>query len=838
MKLTTILLPVLFILMTSDLSAQAYLEMIESGNYSFQEIRQEAESYFEGRDKGRGSGYKQWKRWEYDARFKQDLDGYLQSDREAFHNWAKNNQMLNDYLLKNSLTCESDWKPLGPISVETTSGYNPGIGRVTSFDIDPNNPNHIILGAQTGGIWQSLDGGDHWSALTDDYVNLSVFSLAIDPKDSSIYYWGGEQGFFLRSTDQGNTWNDISPENGLGKVARIIINPRNTQEIWIATTRKGVFHTEDLGESWNQLISEGIYDLEFNPQDTSMIYASGRNIWVSEDAGNSFELVQALDSIQGVKMMAVTEHAPDRIYVLQEDRGKFGGLFISEDRGLTFEKIDHDTLNFMGYSFDASDKRGQAPRDMDIIVSPTDSNVIFIAGINLWRSMDGGENFEIASHWVYSSNPDNRIVGYTHADIDMLKYHNEKVYVASDGGFYLMPDPIDSIHPESFQYLGNGVNIHQFYRIGTAQSDTMIVSGGAQDNGSNILRNGQWYHWFGADGMETFITPGDYPVLYGTYQLGGLLQSYDLGESVNYISGLGDYQGTGRWITPFESDATGENIYVGFDRIYRSSTQGFDFDTISQDLNPQLFKVAPSGNDTIYAVSGTSIFRTNDGGHSEWVETIDLSSFGIRSITGISIHPLNANLIAVSATGEEKVMISRDGGEIWESWSEGVPNFEARCISWQNDQYEALYLGMNYGIYYRDSLTQDWQLYSFGLPNVIINELDFNYERGEIYAASYGRGLWVSPICDKIVPNKEQFVNAFKVYPSPVLSGENLNVEFENIGHFNLRIFDALGYLVYQNKDLNQVHTLSISTADWKSGTYFVRLESSLGYDIHKINIH
>ena len=99
-------------------------------------------------------------------------------------------------------------------------------------------------------------------------------------------------------------------------------------------------------------------------------------------------------------------------------------------------KLDHTGKNYFGYSSDAADdNRGQAPRDMDIIVNPSDAEDVHIAGILSWRSTNGGTDFNITSQWV-PQNAINQNIGYCHADIDIMIYHNDKIYVGSDGGSF------------------------------------------------------------------------------------------------------------------------------------------------------------------------------------------------------------------------------------------------------------------------------------------------------------------------------------------------------------------------------------------------------------------
>ncbi len=826
-------LPILFafvLCLGVSLEAQEYKEMMtQFEKYTFEDIQQSAEAYFEERGTGKGSGYKHWKRWEFNAQRMIDDEGYLKPDRYYFHELAEFNRVRN---LKNegrSEQCASDWKALGPVELNITSGYNPGIGRITSFAVDPQDSSHIIIGSQTGGVWQSQDDGATWIPLTDEYVNMVVYSLAIDPTDSDVYYWGGNGGSLFKSEDRGMSWTEYGT-GGFGNVNKIMVRHNNPLEVWTSVEYAGIFRSPNGGRNSFRVVDDITYDIEFHPTDTSIVYASGHNLWKSVNGGLNFDQMTFDSSNFQAKMMDVSAAAPDNLYVLQCEGGGYEGLYISRDQGASYEKKDHGNKNFMGYSFTADDVFGQAPRDMDIVVSDWDSNEVFIAGINLWRSFNGGDSFDIITHWIYPFD-DFAEYSYCHADIDILEWRNGKVLIGSDGGFYSFEDSRDTlIGKNTILEKGKGINVHQFYRIGVAQTDPPIVSGGAQDNGSSVWIDDGWNSWFGADGMESFVLSDSANTIFGTYQFGGLLYSTDGGQSAQYVFGLGDLQGTGRWVTPFEKDPTDSTtIYVGFDRIYKSSDYGFTFDTISQPFGPQHFKVAPSGSDTIYSASGRILFRTHDGGATDWELIYDGVEFGEPSINYIAIHPRNANLIAMAISGSNKVIVSRNGGQDWEVWNENLPNFEALCVTWHDNDYESLYLGMNYGIYYRDSLTKEWEVFSNGLPNVIINELEINDLTQEIYAGTYGRGLWVSPVCDPITNNTEIEEDLkFALVPNPVSLNSNIELSLGSDwrGKTSVKIYDRSGYLVYAKEMERDNKKLSIPTKNWKRGIYYIRAYS------------
>ncbi|MFK7783420.1 T9SS type A sorting domain-containing protein [Psychroserpens sp.] len=285
---------IIFLLAFSLSWSQEFREMIAKGTYTVQEIQQSAEAYFAIVGTERGKGYKPYKRWEYQALLDMDENGMLQTP-EFYFNELNN---YNNYINQNfglARTTVGTWEPLGPDYWNQTSGWNPGVGRITSIAVEPLNPNHIIIGAHTGGVWRTVDGGVNWTVLTDNLSNLDVTSLAIDPSDSTSYFWGSNGGTIFRSTDSGATWNFYS-DTGSGSVNKILIDPNSTNKMYCSVEGGGIFKSTDTGLNWtliNDAATNG-FDVEFKPGDTNTIYASGNQFFTSTDGGVSFQTPDAL----------------------------------------------------------------------------------------------------------------------------------------------------------------------------------------------------------------------------------------------------------------------------------------------------------------------------------------------------------------------------------------------------------------------------------------------------------------------------------------------------------------------------------------------------------------
>ncbi|MCH9661207.1 MAG: T9SS type A sorting domain-containing protein [Bacteroidetes bacterium] len=826
---TKLLLVVGLLFAATAVSAQEYLQMIDEGTHTVSEISANAEAYFADKDKGRGSGYKQFKRWQYMANRQQDVNGYLTPVTEKISQLEAQNAYLNETAGSRPLL-DANWEELGPFSWNQTSAWSPGVGRVTGIAIDPADQNHIIVGANTGGVWRTTDGGGTWTPLGDYFTNLRVYSVAMDPNNSDIFYFGSSSGLVYKSSDVGATWSQLADLSD-SIVNKILVNPDDSNTIFATSSSGGVYRTTDGGFIWDPVITGTGYDVEFKPGDTSIVYASGNGFHRSIDGGATFTQITGFDS--GAKMIGVSPANEQVVYVLDADGGGFGSIYRSDDEGLTFTELPHANRNYFGYDVNGVESGGQAPRDMAIAVNPSDVDEVHIAGILTWRSTDGGINFENTSDWI-PQQAAGAGKGYCHADVDIMEYVGTNLYVGTDGGIFKAETPAVT-SATMYEDITDGLGIRQFYKIGVSQTDPVVITGGSQDNGTGRYSEAEgWTDWLGADGMETFVDKYQTNRIFGTSQNGQLYRSYNGGQGIFYIPE--PPPGEGNWVTPFEQDPEiDETIYVGYDMVWKSENNGNQWSAISQDLSLSLneMKIAPSNNQIIYASRGAFTYKTEDGGATDWQQMATVGSI----INSIAIHPLDPNKVAIATSAAERVYVTEDGGVTWNSMSLNLPPFNALAVVWDNNGEDGLYVGMDYGLYYIDNTFSEWQPYFNNLPNVIVNELEINFAEGKIYAGTYGRGLWVSPTQDGtiVLGNENTLLTEEKVSLFPNPAANELTIQLTEAMETDIRIFDVSGKLVIYQADvaINGRHTLNISSLT--KGVYFVRLNSDFGTVTQKI---
>jgi hypothetical protein len=565
------------------------------------------------------------------------------------------------------------------------------------------------------------------------------------------------------------------------------------------------------------------------------------DIMVGNDLG-SIVFVDGFESATnsfggGPKMIAVTPANPELVYVVEAVDNVFGGLHKSTNSGSSFTRLGHSGKNYFGYSSDPEDLAdatfGQAPRDMDIAVHPSNSDDVHLAGINTWRSTDGGTTFNISSQWTPQGAAFENI-GYCHADVDMLEFVGDQLYVLSDGGIYVAQDPT-SVSSSYYTDLTTGLGIRQFYKIGVSQTNPVIVTAGSQDNGSSVLgANGIWSDWLGADGMESFVDKTLSNTLYGTVQYGALYKSIDGGNTIFSLDAPENK--SGNWVTPFEQDPIQPNtIYTGYDQVYKSVNGGDTWTSVSQSFGGNLnhLKIAPTNGDFQYAARGNKLYKnTNVGTTGNWTQLNGFSG----NINAIAIHPTDPNKVAIATTSNQNVFVSINGGSSWTSYKINLPNFSAQALVWQDNGKDGLYLGMNYGVFYIDQTMSEWQPFSNGLPNVMISELEINYATDKIYVGTYGRGLWASNLYDTTLNVSDFKLKNLNVYPNP--SSNDINLKWDQNEEVTIRIYDTQGKIMFYDKNDNIKNGLQIDVSNFASGLYFVKVNTNKGEVTKKIMVN
>jgi photosystem II stability/assembly factor-like uncharacterized protein len=700
----------------------------------------------------------------------------------------------------------SNWRPVGPFE-RSAEPLGPatanGVGIVIAFWVDPADSDHILLGAELGGLWKTTDGGATWTNLTDAarLPNVGVRDIAVDPNNNNVIYIVAGFGDFglgvLKTTDGGATWNctDLLYQVSLPIAIRGLRHHPTTSGTLYAATGDRILKTTNGGATWNTLLLQApastclVSELTKKPGDLTTWYATtspsgsiGARIFKIDAVSNSsMDITPTFSTVSpntSGYLLAVTPFAPDSLYAYYITNA---GAFITHT---TNQGSNWSPPVQTAYPPIAGALRG------GFVVSPTDPDVMYLAGIRVWKSTNGGASFlPVTNNFTFGA------PNYAHDDCRIQVFLNGSTYgsggnqdeliIGTDGGPYRTTDGGATWSDIS----GYGLNITKFYGLDVSY-DHSIAFGGVQDMSSlrYDFNTGTW--WNPArigDGYECVIDPSDSSTLYVEGNAPTLFKSVDGGQTLFSITPpwpplctptCNQIHCATEYIRPMVSDAS-SRVYIGHHDVWRTANGGTSWTQLSDftanfgdSCYRGLFGLAasPSGQRLYAAYPNTlwcqneaggqcsgccrpdkMIFRSADGGAS-WADisqgttpATDLVGIQWAGISHIEIDPDNPDRVWVSFKdywNGFRVWHSPNGGTDWFNVSQGLPNSPVHDLVYQRCSDDHLYAATDQGVYFWDSVIGQWVCWNDNLPIAVIWDLEINEATGTIYAATHGRGLW------------------------------------------------------------------------------------------------
>ena len=736
----------------SEIDNMTWVEAMQDYRVNFYTVVDKFETEFTGKAYEKGHGWKQFKRWEYMMGQRVGETG-VRPHPSVLYNAIQSQSSSNEY---------GDWRPAGPFDAPSGDG----IGRINNVAFHPNHNDTIYAGAPAGGLWVSYDDGQTWQTFTDELTNIGVSDLAIDPRHpDTMYLATGDRDAadtysfgLMKSTDGGLNWSPTGLSFNVSnnyRIGRVVIHPDSTN-IVVAATNGGIYRSTNYGQTFSLEQSGLFYGVEMGHGDTLFATTSGSSprVYRSVNAGDTWTQMSNGLPATGVRRCEIAvSTVPGLLYVVfGSSNNGFGGLYRSTNGGSNWSLMSSTSStppapNIMGWSSTGSGSGGQAWYDMSIACDPLNENTVYVGGVNIWKSTNGGANWSIVGHWYGAGS-----VPFVHADHHhaIFRPGTSQLYVGTDGGVYKTANG-----GSSWSHLNDGMNITQYYKISQSSSDTTVILAGAQDNGSHLRSSSSWSRVTGGDGMDNGVDVTNDNIMYTSIYYGDFYKSTNGGSFFSSINTL-SASGSGNWVTPFNVDpVNGNTIYAGFTKIWKSTNAGASWTaTSSSDVsggtNIDEFEIAPSNTNYIYVLVNSNIFKSNNGG-STWSNITPSGGLSPspHNISGVAIDPDDEQHIVISISGytsNKKVMESFNGGQTWSNLSSGLPNIPANCVTFEGGSSDGIYVGTDIGVYYHSSGFSGWVSYNKNLPNVIVVDFEIYENEDLLRIGTYGRGVWQSPL--------------------------------------------------------------------------------------------
>ncbi len=677
-------------------------------------------------------------------------------------------------------------------------------GRVVAVAGDPSDPRRFYFGSTGGGVWRTVNGGIHWANVSDRYFRrASVGALAVASADPNILYAGmGEcclrnnvshgDGVY-RSDDGGRSWRHagLSPTR---HISRIRIHPRNPDIAHVAAfghahgpnKERGVYRTTNGGRSWERVLfrnqDTGAIDLAMDASAPQRIYAalwearrypwtmssggSGSGLFRSEDGGDSWTDISGRpgfpSGLLGRIGVALSPARPERIWALVEALD--GGLYRSDDGGDTWELVCAETAI-----------RQRPFYYHHIVAHPKDPDCIWALNTSAWRSRDGGRTFV-----------DVPVPHVDHHDLWIDPGTPERMISGNDGGACVTYD--DGLTWSSLdnqptaELYGVTVDSRQPYWIFGAQQDNTTIGLPSRTTGLAITST-EYEEVGGGESGAIALDPHNPDVVFAS-SYHGYLTRYDRrsGEMRNAmvwpepLAGYAAQDARHRfgWHSPVFMSRHHPTLYVGGERVFRSSDGGHSWETISPDLSrQQAGTLGPSGGPitkdnvgaeyyaTVFTLAESPLHRgllwagTDDGlihvtedDGTTWndVTPPGLPKFCLISCVEPSSHDPYAALVAVTAYKlddfQPYLLRTSDVGRTWTRIDEMIPRDHfTRVIRQDHEQPSLLFAGTEVGLYVSIDSGTHWSPLRGNLPCVPVHDIQITGT--DLVIATHGRSFWV-----------------------------------------------------------------------------------------------
>ena len=689
------------------------------------------------------------------------------------------------------------WRAIGPARGGRAQAVTGVVGE----------PDTYYMGATGGGVWKTTDGGERWRNITDEFFNTgSVGAVAVAPSDSNVIYVGtGEadvRGNFshgdgvYRSRDAGKTWEHVGLDD-TRQIGHIVVHHADPDTVYVAAlghvfgpnAERGVFRSTDGGETWDKIkyVNDrtGAFHIVMDPNNPRVLFASfwrvsrtpwgmesggeGSGLFRSADGGDSWEEVteglptSAEDKPVGKICVSVSAAQRDLIYAIVEADN--GGVFRSTDGGETWRKMNSDRS-----------LRQRAWYYTHIISDPIDPNTVYVMNVGFHKSIDGGKTFSRI-----------RVPHSDNHDLWIDPLNNKRMINANDGGANVSYDGGRTWSDQSNQPTA------QFYRVTVDNRHPYRVYGAQQDNSTASVSSrgrefGGWqrdlYSVGGCECGYIAVHPEDPDIVYaGCY--GGYMSIYDhdLGERREISIWPENPMGAGadvlehrfQWTFPIVlSPHDPETVYVGGERVFRSTDRGSSWQAISEDLTTNdkskqrssggpitkdntsveyyctVFTIAesPVERGVIWAGTDDGLIHVSSDAGEGWTDVTpgEMGDWPMISLIEASPHDADTAYAAVNRYKMDDfapyIYRTRDRGQSWELVVDGIDDgVFVRSIREDPEVAGLLYAATETGMWYSKDAGDSWESLQLELPRVPVT--DIAVKGDDLVISTQGRSFWI-----------------------------------------------------------------------------------------------
>jgi len=572
--------------------------------------------------------------------------------------------------IKPDLYKQLKYRHIGPIG-----------NRVSAVVGVPGDRNICYVGAASGGIFKSIDGGINWKPIFDKQKVLSIGALALAPSDPNIIWAGTGEAHIRSNVSQGNgvykswdggkTWKNMGLTKS-GRISRIVIDPRNPDIVFAGALGhcygpqpdRGVFRTTDGGQNWEKVLfvneDTGCSDIVMDPKNPRTLLAGmwpflirtwgrwsggpGGGLYISRDGGTTWEKIKGKglpEAEIGKVALAIAPSNPERIYAMIEAEDE--GLWRSDNGGASWTHINHDhvLLNRPHYY-------------TRCVVAPDDFNEVYFPATRFSMTLDGGENLK-------RFNP----TGGDHHDIWIDPQDPDRMIVGNDQGVSISTNRGKSWHgvqlPIAQMYHVYVDNRIPYYVYGNRQDGSSYMGPSNSRLGRGGIPRGLWHPCGGFESGVAVPDPVDNNIVWsGNYD--GMLDRFDLKNKQSRVVSIwpegiqgwpaADVKYRFQWTFPILISPHDHNrVYVGSQHVHKTTNGGHSWTLISPDL---------STNDKSKQQSFGGISRD------------DVSPYYCCVIFALAESPLEEGVIW-AGTNDGLLQITRDGGGNWVNVTKNIP---------------------------------------------------------------------------------------------------------------------------------------------------------------------